>query len=284
VQNVRVAPPLQPQELALTIFGAYLRRPGDRAWSGGMVELLGEFGFSIEAARAALARLATRELIARTKVGRQVFYAVTPRATAVLEEGDGRIFGFGDGAPTDPGEPWTVLWHSLPETHRTERARLGRRLRFLGFGSVQDATWVAPHDREREVVALLDSLGIAGYAYVLVGRPSEALHAGAVVEQAWDLAAVGAAYDEFLREFAPFRARRARVALADREAFVVRTRALHLFRGFPFMDPELPDALVPRPSLRPKVVATFHRLYEGLHEPAARHFAAVAGDGSPRAS
>ena len=63
-----------------------------------------EFGFSTEAARAALARLATRELIARTKVGRPVFYTVTPRATAVLEEGDGRIFGFGDGAPTGAGE------------------------------------------------------------------------------------------------------------------------------------------------------------------------------------
>jgi phenylacetic acid degradation operon negative regulatory protein len=159
-----------------------------------------------------------------------------------------------------------------------QRARLGRRLRFLGFGSVQDATWVAPHDREREVVALLDSLGVADYAYVLVGRPTEALHAGALVEQAWDLAAVGRAYDAFLGEFEPYRTRRARAALGDREAFVVRTRALHLFRGFPFMDPELPDALVPRPSLRPRVVDTFHRLYDGLREPAARHFAAVAGD------
>jgi phenylacetic acid degradation operon negative regulatory protein len=248
VQNVPVALAVQPQDLALTIFGAYLRERGDRAWSGGMVELLGEFGFSTEAARAALARLATRQLIARTKVGRQVFYTLTPRAQALLEEGDGRIFGFGDADAKAPAEHWTVLWHSLPETHRVERARLGRRLRFLGFGSVQDATWVAPHDREREVVALLDSLDIAGYAYVMVGRPTEALHAGTLVEQAWDLASVSDAYDDFLREFGPYRTRRARAALGDREAFVVRTRALHLFRGFPFLDPELPDELMPRPA------------------------------------
>src|SRR5512132_606477 len=172
---------MQPQDLALTILGSYLRESGGLAWSGGMVELLGEFGFSTEAARAALSRLAARRLIVRTKRGRPVFYRLTPRAVELLEEGDRRIFSVGGGA--DGSGRWTVLWHSLPESRRTERARLGRRLRFLGFGSVQDATWVAPHDREAEVVALLESLQISHHAYTLVGRPSPALHVGAVIEQ-----------------------------------------------------------------------------------------------------
>jgi phenylacetic acid degradation operon negative regulatory protein len=268
-------PPLQPQDLGLTIFGSYLRESGGLAWSGGMVQLLGEFGFSTEAARAALSRLATRGLIERTKRGRQVFYELTPRATAVLEEGDRRIFTFGDGS--EASGRWTVLWHWLPESRRTERARLGRRLRFLGFGPVQDATWVAPHDREAEVAALLESLGIAGYAYVVVGRPSAALHVDAVIDQAWDLGSVSAAYRDFLADFGPYRTKRARTALDDRAAFVVRTRALHLFRGFPFLDPELPDQMMPDPRLRPQVVTAFQKLYADLHAPAARHFAAVAG-------
>jgi phenylacetic acid degradation operon negative regulatory protein len=275
-----VPSPLQPQDLALTIFGSYLRESGGLAWSGGMVELLGEFGFSTEAARAALSRLATRRLITRTKHGRQVFYELTPRAIALLEEGDHRIFTFGDGA--EASGRWTVLWHSLPESRRMERARLGRRLRFLGFGPVQDATWVAPHDRETEVTALLASLGIGDYAYVLVGRPSAALHVGAVIEQAWDLEAVSAGYRDFLADFDPYRTKRGRTALDDREAFVVRTRALHLFRGFPFLDPELPDDLMPDPRLRPQVVTAFHKLYGDLHAPAARHFDSVAGALSER--
>jgi phenylacetic acid degradation operon negative regulatory protein len=240
-----------------------------------MVQLLGEFGFSTEAARAALSRLATRGLIARTKRGREVFYELTPRAIALLEEGDRRIFTFGDGA--EASGRWTVLWHWLPESRRTERARLGRRLRFLGFGPVQDATWVAPHDREAEVAALLESLGIARYAYVVVGRPSAALRMDAVVDQAWDLAAVSAGYRDFLADFGPHRTKRARTALDDRAAFVVRTRALHLFRGFPFLDPELPDQVMPDPRLRPQVVTAFHKLYADLHAPAARHFGTIAG-------
>jgi phenylacetic acid degradation operon negative regulatory protein len=148
----RSATPIQPQDLVLTMLGAHLRRPGDLAWSGGMVELLQEFGFSHEAARAALSRLATRGLLDRVRRGRQVHYRLTDRAERLLEEGDRRIFTFGRDDPDCTR--WTVLWHSLPEKRRVERARLGRRLRFLGFGSVQDATWVAPRDREEEALAM----------------------------------------------------------------------------------------------------------------------------------
>jgi phenylacetic acid degradation operon negative regulatory protein len=264
---------MRPQDLALTMLGTYLREPGQRAWSGGMVELLGEFGFSVEASRAALNRLAMRGLIGRVKSGREVFYRLTPEAQALLAEGDARIFRFGRDAPD--GDLWTVLWHSLPERRRTERAHLASRLRFLGFGSVQDATWMAPHDREQEVVGVLESLGISGHAYVLVGRPAVALNTDAVLTQAWDLAEVTRRYTRFLEEFGPLKSRRSRAALADGEAFVVRTRAIHRFRRFPLLDPELPDEAMPEPRLRPAVVKLFDLVFDGLRAPAERHFREV---------
>jgi phenylacetic acid degradation operon negative regulatory protein len=271
---------LQPQDLALTILGNHLRRPGDAAWSGGMVQLLGEFGFSTEAARAALNRLATRGLIDRVRQGRQVHYELTSRADELLAEGDRRIFSFGE--HRDAVDRWTVLWHSLPEARRTERSRLGARLRFLGFGLVQDAVWIAPRDRGEEVAELLHGLRVADHAYVIVGEPPASLDVDAILLQAWDLQDVSARYEAFLEEFAPLRRRRAQSALGDLEAFVVRTRATHLFRGFPLVDPELPDALMPVPRLRPKVIALFHALHRSLREPAERHFAEVALHGVVR--
>lgn len=265
--------PLQPQQLALTIFGAYVREPGLLAWSGGMVELLGEFGFSTEASRAALNRLAGRRLIARVRRGREVHYSLTPRAQELLEEGDRRIFGFGrEPVATDR---WTVLWHFLPESMRTERARLASRLRFLGFGAIQDATWVAPHDRRDEVLALLRSLAITDHAAVMGAEPMAALGTDDLIGQVWDLAAVSDAYEAFVNELQPYRNARARDRLEDNEAFRVRTRALHLFRGFPFADPELPDAMMPRPKLRPLAIATFDEVYRELRAPAERHVARV---------
>jgi phenylacetic acid degradation operon negative regulatory protein len=268
-----VTSPLQPQDLALTIFGAHVRGPGDTAWSGGMVQILGEFGFSAEASRAALARLVTRGLLRRLKDGRLVFYALTPRAEVLLSEGDDRIFTFGR-TPRAPG--WTVLWHAIPEDRRVERSRLASRLRFLGFGSVQDATWIAAGDREPEVLRILSELGVEAYASVLVGELSSALGPSALVEQGWDLEVVEAAYRAFLDEFVGLRGARAQRRLDEREAFVRRTQMLHHFRGFAFLDPELADGAKALDRLRGRVVETFDAVYRGLEETAERHFAAVA--------
>jgi phenylacetic acid degradation operon negative regulatory protein len=267
---------VQPQDLAVTIFGIFLRGEGELAWSGGMVRLLGDFGVSEDGARAALNRLALRDMIDRTKRGREVFYGLTQQTKALLEEGDRRIFGFGESV--GDSTTWTVLWHSLPDELRAERSALSRRLRFLGFGSVQDATWLAPHDREEEVVALLRSLDVADHACVLVGRPAAALDVSAVLREAWDLDDVQARYAAFLDEFLPYRTKAAQRRLDDREAFVVLTKATHQFRRFPYLDPELPDRLMPRPAVRPKAIATFHKLRGGLTAPAMRYFIEVAGD------
>jgi len=265
---------MQPQDLAITILGAHVREDGETVWSGGMVTLLGEFGFTTEAARAALARLVLRGLLARHKQGRLVHYALTPRAQELLTEGDRRIFTFGRAAPT--GEAWTVLWHSIPEDRRVERSRLGRRLRFLGFGSVQDATWVAAADRERDVLDLLRALELAPFASVFVGRPSAALLPEAIVAAAWDLDGLACVYESFLDQFGPLRRARTRRALDDRSAFVERTRMLHFFRELPFQDPELPDAIATLRRLRERVVSTFDDVYTRLEPAAAAHFEAVA--------
>jgi phenylacetic acid degradation operon negative regulatory protein len=161
-------------------------------WSGGLVTLLGEFGFSTGASRGALARMVRRGGLERLRDGRLVSYRPTPRTVALLEEGDRRIFSLG--REPHRAELWTALWHAIPQERRLERGRLARRLRFLGFGSVQDGMWISPRDREREVVALIDDLQVGGYAGVMVGRPAAALDLRALVSRAWDLDALDERY------------------------------------------------------------------------------------------
>jgi phenylacetic acid degradation operon negative regulatory protein len=260
----------QPQDLVMTLLGAFVV-PHDRlVWSGGLVTLLGEFGFSTGAARVALARMVRRGTLDRRKSGRIVSYRPTPRAVALLEEGDRRIFSLG--REPHGAEPWTVLWHAIPEERRLERGRLARRLRFLGFGSVQDGTWISPHDREQEVVALIDELRVAGYAGVMLGRPAGSLDPGALVARAWDLDALDERYRAFVDEYSPYAKAAGRRGIDDREAFLLRTRLVHVFRRFPALDPELPDDLMRAPRHRARAVALFHRLYEALGPAAQRHF------------
>jgi phenylacetic acid degradation operon negative regulatory protein len=263
----------QPQDLVMTFLGAYVV-PHDRVvWSGGLVALLGDFGFSIGASRVALARMVRRGGLERLRSGRLVSYRPTPRTVALLEEGDRRIFSLG--REPHRAELWTALWHAIPEERRLERGRLARRLRFLGFGSVQDGTWISPHDREREVVALIDELGVGGYAGVMVGRPAAALDFRALVSRAWDLEALDERYRAFTDEFSPSVKGDGQPRMDEREAFLLRTRLVHAFRRFPALDPELPDELMHAPRHRAEAVALFHRLYAALAPTAQRHFDAV---------
>jgi phenylacetic acid degradation operon negative regulatory protein len=254
-----------PQDLVLTLLGSCLEPRGSaEVWSGGLVRLLEEFGFSAGAARVALNRLVGRDLLARTRDGRHVHYALTPRTVAVLAEGDRRIFTLGGASRAET--TWTVLWHSIPDERRVARTRLVRRLRFLGFGPVQDGTWLAPHDREQEVAKLLAEHEVTEFAGVLLGRPATTVDFGRFVSRVWDLDDLAARYESFVDRFLRCRAR------DDREALLLRTRLVHTFREFPFLDPELPADLVPAPRHRAAAVALFHDLYPALAEGAKRYF------------
>jgi phenylacetic acid degradation operon negative regulatory protein len=263
-----------PQELVMTLLGSHVHpRDSRKVWSGGLVALLAELGFSDGAARIALARLAHRDLLARHKQGRLVHYTLTHRTIAMLEDGDRRIFSLGrESGPDGERGEWTVLWQSIPESHRKARERLVRRLRFLGFGSIQDGTWLAPRDRDSEVVALLEELRVAEYASLMLGRPSALLDVRAFAGRAWDLDGLDQRYETFVTEFAGYGTAAGRLELDDRSSFRIRTRLVHTFRQFPSIDPELPSELISAPPKRADAVALFHDLYAALAPAAQRHF------------
>ena len=265
----------QPQELVVTVLGAYLTDRHRTVWSGGLVRLLREMGFSTAAARVALARMVGRGLLTRERDGRLVHYRMTARCVALLEEGDRRIFSLGQPARRH-NEQWTVLWHAIPDDCRLERGRLARRLRFLGFGSVQDGTWIAARDRQREVAAVLRDLGVAGYAGLMVGKPSTSLDFAAFAARTWDLDGLAERYRAFVAEFGSHADDGVARDLDEGEAFLLRTRLVHTFREFPALDPELPAEVVPPPEHRSEAVSVFRRLFATLRAPAQRHFDAVA--------
>ena len=238
----------------ISLLGTYVRQFGDAVSSGGLVALLEELGFSQGAARVALTRLVKRGLLGRERSGRLVHYRVTERCDRVLAEGDGRIFTLGE--PRPAGDGWTVLWHQIPEDRRLERSRLARRLRSR-VRLVQDSVWVSPHDHSGEVRALLSELGVSAFAVVFVASVGDVDGLPAMVARAWDLSGLVDRYASFVAEFSASIGRGGRARRCDdAEAFRVRTRVVHLFRGFPFLDPELPDELATVSRARAKAVST----------------------------
>lgn len=271
----RARPPgdLQPQDLTLSLLGTYLLPAPRLCWSGGLVTLLGEFGFSAGASRAALSRLARRGIFARERRGRQVYYALTDRARRLLQEGEDRIFSFG----LEPWEDtWTIVLYSLPDADRGNRDRLRTRLAFLGFGPVYDGAWIAPHTRDGAVREVLDDLGVHDEVRVFTGRPSGFVDVAAMIRSAWDWGELDHRYGDFLAAYARHRAPDVRDESDERHALMVRTRIVHDFRRFPLLDPDVPEHLVPGRVRRSEAVALFHDVYDRLAVPAQRHFDRLA--------
>nr|WP_262403306.1 hypothetical protein [Actinomadura sp. CNU-125] len=93
----------QPQHLLITLLGDYWLDRNEPLPSAALVALLGEFGISQVAARAALSRLARRGLLRVSKEGRRSYYAMTGRASEMLKDGAHRIMSFGRSAVPGTG-------------------------------------------------------------------------------------------------------------------------------------------------------------------------------------
>jgi phenylacetic acid degradation operon negative regulatory protein len=262
-----------PREIALDLFGSFVRQNHPLVWSGGLVELMTEFGFALPASRIALSRLVRSGLIARIQQGRFVHYTITERGQLLLAEGDRRIFGLGSNHR--PVKQWTVLMHTLPLESRVDRRRLGRRLRFHGFGRLQDRMWVAPYDQREVLQELLTDLAIQKHVAVLVGRPNPAIGVGALLQKAWNLELLVDRYTAFAADYMPYLQRTERARLTDREAFIVRTRLVYRFRGLVNDDPDVPEEMLPAPGTRRLAIDVFQAVYESLERPSQRHFDAV---------
>jgi phenylacetic acid degradation operon negative regulatory protein len=260
---------LQPQEVILGLFGEYVK-PRDKVWSGGLVQLLHDLHFSAAASRIALNRVVARKLLEPTRKGKFVFYTISSRLEHVHEEGRRQTFSITADAPWDG--KWTVVWYSIPEKFRFKRGRLSRWLGFRGFGSLQDGTWIAPGDREHDVVSLAHELGLEEYVITFISRLSKSRTPRAIVDQIWNLDALRAAYDILAREFSAYVGAGARSKLTPREAFIVRTRAIEMFRETVSQDPRLPDSVLGIRWKRAETIKSFDILQRTLAPVAESYF------------
>ena len=276
--------PFQPQDLVVTLLGTYVRPFGDMVWSGGLVVLLGEFGFSQGAARVALTRLVRRGLIERVRSGRLVHYRITPRCERLLLEGDGRIFSLGRARATTAARGRCSGTRS-PRTGGSSEAGWRGGCGSSGSARRRTASGCLLTTTPTRSVELLAELDVEEFA-TLFRAPGEDAAGLPVVR----LARVGP--ERPGRALRGVRARssgrtcrtvrrgsggRAR-SVSDQDAFMVRTRLVHLFREFPVLDPELPERAGAALGVpRRRAVEIFHALYEGLAPASQRHFDDVTG-------
>jgi phenylacetic acid degradation operon negative regulatory protein len=243
------------------LYGDHLAARGGRAPVAALVRLLAELDFAAPAVRTAVSRMVRQGWLAAVRLPGGPGYALTPRAVRRLDEAATRIY-----RTREPS--WDGHWHLLalpPVRDRSRRDRLRSGLRYLGYGALDDTTWLAARPSS-ELAALLAAEDVR----------AESFHARhdddsqAMVRRVWDLDALGTAYDDWLHSA------RATVASlgaepTDADAFAARSRLVHDWRKFLFVDPNLPDPLLPA-DWPGRAAATFFDTHAVRLLPAAGRF------------
>lgn len=262
-------PPAQPRALILDIYGAYARRQGNWFAVAHLVSLLADLGVDEAAVRSAVSRMKRRGLLAHSRQHGLTGYALTDTALAVLAEGDARIFSNAEPASVD--DPWTLAVFSVPERERARRHVLRSQLSRLGFGTLAPGAWIAPGRLLPETEAVLRRHGLTGYIDLFEGRYRNFSAAREMVERAWDLDALASRYKRFLAGAEPVLHRWRRRQGSDRDAFVDYVSVLDQWRRLPFLDPGLPDEVLPAGWEGTRARGLFLELVDRVDPAAYRH-------------
>jgi phenylacetic acid degradation operon negative regulatory protein len=252
------------RSLLLTILGEYILPRQEAVWQETLVGALVSVGHSEQAARQALARSVRGGWLESTRHGRRARVSLSPRTDALLRTGAERIYSFG--SPWHWDGRWLVLVLRVPEQRREIRHLLRTRLAWAGLGSMGGGVWLTPHvEREAELrAAIAEAPAALATSFVaslgMLGRAED------VVATAWNLDEVRSLYEAFIEDFAAIR------PSSGAALFRMQTLLVHAWRKFPFLDPDLPDELLPAGWPRERAHELFTHRHSAWAAPAREYF------------
>jgi phenylacetic acid degradation operon negative regulatory protein len=258
--------------LLLTALGEYVLPHRGSVWTSTVIRSLGVLGVEERNARQALARLADQDVVRSQRVGRRASWHLTEAGRALLTTGTERIYRFGGDDIAWDGR-WLVVLCSVPEEQRAKRHQLRSQLGFAGFGFLAPGVAMSPHlDRESLANRVLEDLELVPGAVVFRAEAGRLAATEELLARAWDLDGLAARYEEFVHAFGR------RSPRSEQARFVALTELVHAWRHFPFIDPEIPQRLLPArwPGRRAKAV--FDDRHAAWTADANRWYEAVDGD------
>jgi phenylacetic acid degradation operon negative regulatory protein len=258
---------VRPQALVLTLLGRHVLERDVAVSTGTFLDVLDRLGVSTDAGRSTLTRMVRRGFLDRCRSGRRTYFSLTDRTRRLLTEGRTRIFVDPIASP-EPADTWTLLSFSLPESRRRERHSLRVGLAWRGFGLLRDGLWLAAG--KVDVSELVEALGLQGVVQSFVGHPLEPTDLTEVVRESWDLDAIRAHYETFLRRWDvsdPLPAARDDLA---RELLLI-TDWRYVLRE----DPHVPLAHLPEDWPSPHAQRVFQALHERYSPPAEAIFVSI---------
>nr|WP_250300485.1 PaaX family transcriptional regulator C-terminal domain-containing protein [Streptomyces sp. A 4/2] len=262
----------QPRQFIVTVYGLYSRTEGGWLSVASLIALLSDLGIDAPAVRSSISRLKRRGILRAERRDGAAGYALSDEGLSVLREGDHRIFRRERATPADG---WLLAVFSVPESERSKRHLMRSRLTRLGFGTVSSGVYIAPAHLYDTTAEMLRRLGLDGYTDLFRADHLAFADPAEKVRQWWDLGQLEQLYGEFVRKHAAVleRPQPGTADAAARDAFVDYVRVLTDWRQLPYLDPGLPEELLPEKWIGIRAADLFFALQSQLAD-GARAYAA----------
>lgn len=269
-----------PRSAMLTLYGDYVRHRGGEIGIGSLIALLSNFGLSENSIRSAVSRMCRAGILKVRRNRSRSYYSLSEEGLDLMHEGERRIF---TRKRTRWNELWNLVVYYIPEENREARDRLRRELAWMGFGPLTTATWISPHDLSSEVKELADKLDISQFLQIFQTSSKNYTNPAEIVARCWDLQKIHQRYSVFITEYRKrMEAFRTRMEsgedIASSEYFVERFRLIDDYRRLPYLDPDLPEKLLPENWLRTDAMDLFDQYHEMLTEKANQYFDSVLAE------
>lgn len=260
----------QPRQLIVTVYGLYARSDGGWLSVASLIQLLADLGVDEPAVRSSISRLKRRGILTARRHEGSAGYELSDDALAILREGDVRIFRR---ARATTADGWMLAVFSVPEAERHKRHILRSQLTKLGFGTAAPGVWIAPAHLHDATADMLRRLDLDCYADLFRGDHLAFGDLAAKVRRWWDLDELERLYREFLDVHAPVlrRWQQDGGTGSGRDAFADYVRVLTDWRRLPYLDPGLPEELLPEEWIGIRAADLFFTLKSRLEEPARAH-------------
>ena len=263
------------RSLLLTVLGELVLPVGLPVWTSSLLHVLTGVGVEEQTARQAIARGAAAGWITGERHGREVRWEITPAGRQLIEDGARRVYSLSSGTPEWDGR-WLILLITIPQSLRTVRKKLYGALSWAGFGNPTPSVWLTPHrERAAEAQRVVADLGLRESTLSFTGASTDVgLSDVEIVQRAWDLEGLVAMYDELLRTYDGVRPEPGDPVLLTHIELVSQ------WQRFPFVDPQLPEALLPDWIGR-RAAAMFQQLRTDWYDDAHARWREVVAETSP---
>ncbi|MFD2638727.1 phenylacetic acid degradation operon negative regulatory protein PaaX [Piscibacillus salipiscarius] len=260
------------RSMIFTLYGDYVRHYGSVIWIGSLIKLLKEFGHNEQAVRAAISRMSKQGWVKSEKRGNRSYYSLTEQGKARMEEASKRIYKF-ESQKWDGY--WRMLVYNIPENKRSLRDELRKELVWSGFGNLSNSCWITPNPLDEQIHRLVDKYEIADYITYFKSTYEGMSTPQSLVDKCWDLEDVNQKYSDFIKEYSEKyyidKNLIEKGAISDGACFVKCASLVHQYRKFLFIDPDLPEELLPNQWLG-NSAATLFNDYHDLLQPRATQF------------